>query len=274
MALAADVLLALAMPGLRLAPGMPLPAVLHGTSLVTPEGDAVQATTVHGTALLVLGAGGALLLLGLLRQALRGVRPRELCAYLLRGALVAGGIALAVLLLGRLGRSGPPDGFELPGPPTAELRTPLGRPPSPLVWVISGALVIAAALAVAWLLRPRRPGGDPVLARLGLEAERAREALAGGEDARGAILACYARMSAALAEGRGIERAPSLTAREFGERLGDLGLPRAPVRDLTTLFEAVRYGRGVPTAAEVARALGCLAPIVAACREPGAGGER
>jgi hypothetical protein len=101
---------------------------------------------------------------------------------------------------------------------------------------------------------------------VGLEAERARAALLAGDDARSVILACYARMSEALAEEQGIERPGSMTAREFGDLLGSLGVPRPPVRELTELFEAVRYGRRRPSAAEEARALACLEPIVEHCR--------
>jgi hypothetical protein len=59
-----------------------------------------------------------------------------------------------------------------------------------------------------------------------------------------------------------------MTAHEFCERLVETGLPRSPVRELTALFEAVRYGRRAPTPADEAQALACLGPIVEACLGP------
>jgi hypothetical protein len=239
------------------------------------EGVVTGSLAVNRTALLVLAAGAALLLLAVLWRALRGVRLRGLGPLLLRGAALLGAVCLAILVLGLFVRPGPVGELDLPpAPPPPVARTPLGQPPSPVLWIAAGTLALASALAVGALLRPRRPERDPLLVRLGLEAERARTALASGEDARGVILACYARMGAALAEGRGVERPASMTAREFGEELGEMGLPRSPVRELTALFEAVRYGRRAPTPAEEARAVACLDPIVEACRGPRPEGTR
>jgi hypothetical protein len=268
-ALAATALVALALPAVHLGPGLPLPSVAHGEfQLGSPDGvAAAPVLPVHRAVLVVLAAGLGLVLLLVLWRALRGAPRRIVLRWAGRGLLAVLGAAVALMLLALLARPGPPIPVALPAPPPPPAaRTPLGPPPSPLLWIVAAGLVLAAALVTARLLRPCAPAADPLLLRLGLEAERAQAALAAGADARGVILACYARMTAALAEGRGIERPGPTTAREFVEQLGALGLPRAPVGELTALFEGVRYGRRAPTPAEEARAVACLGPIVAHCR--------
>jgi len=226
----------------------------------------VGALPARPAALWVLGTGGACALLYALWRGRRGLRLSDILPAALRGllvlALVAGGAAV-LLFLGP--RAGQPVA-ELPLPPAAPAqRSPLGAPPPALLWITAALVLLASTLAAAWLLRSRSRGRR-ALDLLGREAEQARSALLGGQDPRSVIVACYARMSAVLAEDRGIERPGSMTAREFGELLGELGLPGPPVRELTRLFEAVRYGPGQPGPAEEARALGCLGPIVDHCR--------
>lgn len=269
-ALTATVLVALALPELRLAPGMPLPSVLHGAFLI-PEGDATdtQALSVSRAALLALAAGCGLVLLVVLWRALRGVRLRTLGGPLLTGLLVVPATAGAILLIGLFGSPGATGAMALPPPPPPAARAPLGRPPSLLLWITAAGLVLASAAAASILLRPRRHGPGLLLDALGREAERARAAVAAGADAGEVILVCYARMTAALAEERGIDRPAPMTAREFGERLGAMGLPRAPVGELTALFEGIRYGRRGSSPEEQARALACLAAILECCRAGG-----
>lgn len=274
-ALVAVVLLALALPDLRLEPGMPPPEVARGAFRLGGSGGAPGgAMSIPATAGIILAAGvAAVILLALLRAA-RGVRLRRLGPQLLRGGLVAAALGLAVFVVGLLGRPGPSGGAALPPPPAPEVHAPLGPPPSPLLWAVAAGLVLAAGVVAALALRGRPPPREPLLLELELTAERARAALAAGEDARQVIVACWARMATAVAAGWGVERPGPATAREFGERLGALGLPGAPVRELTGLFEAVRYGRRAATADEEARAVGCLEAIVEACRGRRREGER
>jgi hypothetical protein len=266
-ALAATSLVAAGLPRLRLSPGLPLPAVNEGGILLSGPGlPAPAQVPVSKAVVLVLAVGGALLVLYALWRLLRGVRPSSLVPMVLRGLLLIAAVCAAVLVLTLF----TPPGFvaapvpPLP-PPALAPRAPLGDPPPLLLWLTAGGLVLASGLTAAWLLRPRPPQRDPLLL-VGLEAERARAALLAGGDARSVILACYARMSAVLAEERRIERPGSMTAREFGDLLGSLGVPRPPVQELTRLFEAVRYGRQRPSGADVDRALACLDPIVEHCR--------
>jgi hypothetical protein len=267
-ALAGTALIAVGLPKLRLSPGMPLPAVEQGTiALDAPGLPPGRGPPLRRLALTILATGFGLLLVHAVWRALRGMRLRSVLAALLRGLLAVGGLCLAVLAIVTIWPSRPaapapaPAAVEAPEPP----RTPLGEPPSPVLWLTAAGLLAGAVSLSAWLLR-RRTSQPDALGLVGTEAERARAALLAGDDPRSVILACYARMSAALAEEQGIERPGPMTAREFGQLLASLGVPLAPVQELTSLFEEARYGAWLPGAAEQARALDCLPPIVKYCR--------
>ncbi len=272
--LAATALLAAGLPRLRLSPGVPLPSLDQGGIFLDAPGLASPAYLPPSqVALVVLAIGAAALVLHALWRALRGVRLWSLLGTFLRGLLVFAAVALAVLVLLQLVRPGSAP-IEIPPalPPAPAPRTPLGDPPSLVLWLTAGAFALASGLAAAWMLRPRK--ALDVREALALEAERARTAILAGADARGVILACYSRMSAALAEDQGIERPGPMTAREFGGLVGSLGVPRSPVMELTRLFESVRYGRQQPTRDEEGRAIACLDPIVEHCRRARPGGMR
>ncbi len=266
-ALAATALVAVGLPRLRLSPGLPLPGIEAGGIVLEGSGQSSAARVpVHEAVLLILAVGAGLLLLHAAWRALRGIRAWTVVVTVVRGLVVVVMVSLGVALLVLFA----PPGFVAPSapalpPPPPPPRAPLGEPPPLLLWVIAGAVLLASALLAAWLLRPRPRPRDPLFL-VGLEAERARAALLRGGDARSVILACYARMSALVAEEQGIERPGSMTAREFGDMLGSLGLPSAPVQELTRLFEAVRYGARRAGAADEGRALACLEPIAEHCR--------
>jgi hypothetical protein len=264
-ALAATALLGLGLARLRFSPGLPLPAVDGDGVLVgAPEAAGLGQVAAGKGLLWILVLGLVLLFLHALWRALRGVRLRALVHVALRGILAVVGVCLAVgaLTLVR------PSGFvaEAPPlpPPAPAPRAPLGEPPSLLLWLTAAAVALASLAIAAWLLRPRPPVRDPLFL-VGLEAERARTELLSGADARSVILACYARMSAILAEERSIERPRDMTAREFGDVFGSLGVPSGPVLELTRTFEAARYGATLPGPDDGARALACLGPIVEHC---------
>ncbi len=267
LAAAAAALLAMGLSRLRLEAGLPLPTLGEdGVALAGPGLEVLGPLTVRRLVLWILAAGGALLLAWALWRAVRGADLGAILLAVLRGLLVVGALAggaVALLLLAPRSQGEP---LAVPVPiPAPSIRTPLGHPPALVVWLTVAGLALVLLLALAWLLRPAPPRRG-ALDLVGLEAERARSALLLGDDARGVILACYARMSAALAEGRGVERPGSMTAREFEALLAGLGLPQAPVHELTGLFERVRYGGRQPAAEDEARALACLDPIVDACR--------
>lgn len=141
-------------------------------------------------------------------------------------------------------------------------------PSDALVWLITlvFALLVAAGLVAAvWFIwnRTRRPPGP--LEQLSQEAQEALYALQAGADLKDTVLHCYFEMSRILMEQKGIVRDEAMTPREFEESLGEAGLPDEPVRQLTRLFEAVRYGTLVPGGHQERQAVDCLNAIAEAC---------
>jgi hypothetical protein len=272
-ALAATVALALGLPRLVLGPGMPLPTV-QGSGVIRVDlplqGGSATIATGRAAAVLLIAGGSGLVLYALWR-ALRGARWRSTVPALVRGMLMVGALCAVVVGIVSLVPGGRVELAELQVPePAPAPRAPLGPVPRVITWLVAAGLLVGLGLVTARLVRADQPERD-ALGVVGLEAERAWNALRSGEETRDAIARCYERMTTALAEEQGIERPGSMTAREFEELLGSLGLPRGPVRELTGLFEAVRYGGRASTADEAARAIACLGSIVASCRVgPGA----
>ncbi len=101
-----------------------------------------------------------------------------------------------------------------------------------------GTLVLGTHLGVSWWRASRDRRTDPgIVWELEQLVDRA---LAGCEDTD-LVLRCYHEMVALLSRAERIEHA-TLTAREFTDRLRDLGLQSDAVDRLTELFELVRYG--------------------------------
>ena len=139
----------------------------------------------------------------------------------------------------------------------------------------SQTLVLVASLGVALLLtvlvvgiawsvwrhrRPRHP-----LERLAQEAQNALDALWAGGDLRNVVIRCYLEMSRVVSKQRGIRRDLAMTPREFEYYLEEKGLPGEPVRQLTRLFEEVRYGTLIPGENEKRQAVASLTAIVEVC---------
>ncbi len=157
-------------------------------------------------------------------------------------------------------------------PPSSVLAELVARLPPWLIPTLSLGLALALALLLVgaiWLLwrhlRPPAPAGP--LERLAQEAQAALKALQDGGDWQDTVIRCYVEMSRVLDEERGIKRPRTMTPREFERRLEAAGLPEAPVRRLTRLFERVRYGARRPAPQEEDEAVACLKAIVQACRE-------
>lgn len=68
-------------------------------------------------------------------------------------------------------------------------------------------------------------------------------------------------MGKVVNERRGIARDLEMTPHEFAQRLVLAGLPANPVRELTRLFERVRYSPHTADEREVAAAVACLEEI-------------
>ena len=133
--------------------------------------------------------------------------------------------------------------------------------------IVSLALIIALILVGTGRFLPRysaRPA--PPLSELADQAEDAVEAIRAGADLRDTVLLCYSRMTQTLRDQRGIWREGAMTPREFETYLTRSGIPGEHVRQLTRLFEKVRYGAKAIAAEDERQALLSLGAIVEYCR--------
>ncbi|MEU1047393.1 DUF4129 domain-containing protein [Streptomyces sp. NPDC005897] len=194
-------------------------------------------------------------------------RLREAAAPLLLAA--TGVVGVLALVLHRFSTGGSTSGPPLPRAtdpmpaPTLATPPPLGRQDStdhsslPLYLVLALLAAVAVVLVVVAVVRrlrrfglrvPQRPGlagaatGDDD-ARLLLSAVHSgRRALADtGEDARAAVIACYAAMEDALAAS-GVPRHASDSPADLLARAADAGYaPGSAAPRLTALFREARY---------------------------------
>jgi hypothetical protein len=108
------------------------------------------------------------------------------------------------------------------------------------------------------------PPDETALHELAREAQTALDDLEAGVDLHDVIIRCYVEMGRVLAESRAIERPQGMTPHEFEEQLLALGLPSAPVSQLTRLFEATRYGRQTADPTQQQAAVAALQAIAEA----------
>ena len=167
--------------------------------------------------------------------------------------------------------------FELgPGGPTPEGLVPTATQevtnPSP--WLDAGiciglAVILAIIITVlAWgIYRASKARTGEAIARLADEAQQAVDALQAGGNIRDTVIRCYIQMTQVLAEERQLRRDEAMTPHEFEQiLLNKIKLPETPVRHLTSLFEAVRYGDYHPGKREELEAIDSLSAIAAACK--------
>lgn len=126
-------------------------------------------------------------------------------------------------------------------------------------------IVIVAALYILW--RRRQLAQDDTLTDLAREAQDALDDIQAGGSLRNAVIRCYAEMSRVIGEKRNIQRGITMTSHEFEEYLVKTGLPKAPVQELTHLFEEARYGDRDPGPGEEQRAVACLTSVIKAVAE-------
>lgn len=133
--------------------------------------------------------------------------------------------------------------------------------------LILAAFVVLLVGLLAWTFYRRRttPPATALLDQIAEEAEDALATLHAGGDLRSAIIRAYREMNRVVLDARGVARRQDMTAREFEQQLALVGLPDQPVRDLTRLFEEVRYGAKDLGPWEERRAITCLTAIVEAC---------
>lgn len=142
---------------------------------------------------------------------------------------------------------------------------PIGNPPVNLFWFVTAGLLLGAILLGAWLLYQtfrRSRMENPLVS----EVNAALQAIEEGCDLRNVVIHCYLQMARIVKEEQGIEREDSVTAREFENLLEARGIPAIPIRQLTRLFEKVRYGSKTPDAQDELAAKECLSAIRSSCQ--------
>ncbi len=153
---------------------------------------------------------------------------------------------------------------------SGELTTPFNpNPPQWLTLVVSLGLVafiVAVIISIARFVMSRRSSSDSPLQHLAQEALDAVEELQAGTDLRNIVMRSYYKMACIAGKLGGGRRSSDMTAQEFEQFLKDAGLPKEPLRQLTRLFEDVRYGTKVPSEKEERQAVSCLTAIAKACR--------
>jgi hypothetical protein len=146
---------------------------------------------------------------------------------------------------------------------------PTYTPPAEIPWVsYLASLAITLGIAfLGWKLwnLGTRPNSNTVRKNIANIARNTLDQIADGRDFGDTVTNCYVRMTDAVKDVRGLERQEGMTPTEFASRLEAAGLPGEPVRRLTQLFEAVRYGAKKPDEVETRNAINCLNDIIAAC---------
>jgi hypothetical protein len=205
---------------------------------------------------------------------------------LLKGLFQFSVLLLLLYFLSRLAESASKQNQRQVAQPTIELGGGLSTPGSEAEnqapdqtkaspWLDVGiclglALVLAVLITIlAWgIYRASREAAGDATARLADEAQDALDALLAGGNIRDTVIRCYIQMTQVLAKERNVRREEAMTPREFQEiLLTKLKLPETPVRRLTNLFEAVRYGDYRPGKREEMEAIDSLTAIAAACKQ-------
>jgi hypothetical protein len=200
---------------------------------------------------------------------------RRLLMFLLRSLPFLLGFYLFILFLKRLQGNNTSDNSLLLGSPANQpapgVIPALGPIPDPsesaivLISVILSFVMVSIIGVALWLLWRRKKADLSPNRLIARQAQSALEALQAGGDLKNTIIRCYYQMSAVINQQRGIQRSQAMTPHEFEQYLASNGLPGEPVRQLTHLFEEVRYGDLPAGAAEEQVALTSLSAIVEAC---------
>ena len=133
--------------------------------------------------------------------------------------------------------------------------------PAWAIYLVSLLIVLILTGVGFWIYRWLNPPRNQ-LQHLARAARTALRDISAGRDWDDAVIQCYARMSEAISQQRGLHRQQAMTPQEFASRLEQAGLPSDPVRRLTQLFEMVRYGGRRSSREDVNEAVTCLTAIL------------
>lgn len=249
---------------LEFQPGMPLPRLEQGQLVAVPIAGTPSVSISAPRFILILIAlvlTGATLYSAY--QLLRGANWK-LILYFLRYTLIIGmAIGCLVFMIMLFSGSNIDTPAEIPIPTMTSqpvVTSPLGSAPPSLLWLVGIGLLIITVVVAVWMFTPVRQTGP--LDLLGLEAERARQALISGVDLKDVIINCYRQMSLTMKQDQGIEREEFMTTGEFETVMESVGIPQEPIHLLTRLFEAVRYGHWQPDSVDEQQAIQCLEAIM------------
>ena len=256
------------LPQLEFQPGMPLPRLEHGQVVAAPTGEDQQLVSISAPTFIVVFIALILTVATLysLVQLFRGADWKLVSAVLRPLLIVSGVIGCLVFLLILFPRSESytPVGFPV-STPGSMVTSPLESTPPSLLWLVGIGLFVISVLVLVWIFTPSHPASPIDL--VGLEAEKARQALKSGVYLKDVIIKCYIQMSLALKQEQGIERKDFMTTGEFENLLETAGVPHQPVHQLTRLFDAVRYGNWQPNAVDEQKAIQCLEAIMLYSRD-------
>lgn len=148
----------------------------------------------------------------------------------------------------------------------------LDQAPASIEWLITIAGVVVAAILVGFVVLTvilvfRNRQKISITEAIGEQAQRALNDLEAGYDYQNVIIRCYAEMSQVLLVSRGVEREIGMTPHEFENTLIRNRFPSEPVKNLTLLFEEVRYGGVDQSAGRIEQAKISLGEIITFCQQ-------
>ncbi|HEY9527989.1 MAG TPA: DUF4129 domain-containing protein [Anaerolineales bacterium] len=247
---------------LEFQPGMPLPRLESGRVVAVPiEEEPVVSISAPTFILVLIGLILTAVTLYSMVQLFRGADWKSV-SDVLRPILIVSGVVACIVFLFTLfpgSDSYTPEVLPVstPGP---VVTSPPGTAPPSLLWPVGIGLFVISVLVLVWIFTSSRQASPMEL--VGLEAEKARQALKTGVHLRDVILHCYTQMSLALKQEQGIERKDFMTTGEFENLLETAGVPHEPIHQLTRLFDAVRYGNWQPNPVDEQMAIQCLEAIM------------
>jgi len=259
-------LLAASLSDLHFQPGMPIPEA--ETSQITNDPGNESEIPVVGFRLLLQLPLVLIFTLRLIVLIIGLVKKIEFKKILkLAGGLLV--VLCVFLLLNQTKFSSPTSLFKdsqgIGIPPSFNYDiAPIGNPPKKMFSFVTVILLLGASIFLIWLLyqTSHRSQKDDALA---FEASTALKAIEDGHDLGNVIIRCYMQMARIVREEHRIERADSVTPREFEELLAVKGIPILPVHQLTRLFEKVRYGSKTLDFRDEQAAVECLSAIQISC---------
>ncbi len=262
------VMIAASLPQLELQPGLPPPKLeLNQVAMASIEEEPLTTISIDKFFKILLAIVLTVFMLYVISRPLDSAHWKNLrfsIRILAVITLIAGSFLCLIWLLPGSQDSVP---MELPVPDAAPLATsPLGLTPPLLLWLVGiGLLVSGILLGIRVFGSTSRRA--KAINTVGLEAQKAWQALGVGLDLKEVIVQCYRRMSLALEKEQGLERENSMTTGEFEKLLAAAGIPHEPIHQLTQLFEAVRYGNWQPNPADNQKAIRCLEAIMLYSRD-------